>query len=120
MDTESATTRTLANAPPQLKPPNGTANRLPAILQAIFLASNQGGVMNDAPLDRDASMEFLGSASIAELDKNRQPISISSSSGSNSSSNNINKNSSFTLIKKRIPTKLALLKPVERNKTMVS
>jgi hypothetical protein len=105
-----------------MKPPTsaGTADRLPAILQAIFLASNQGAVMNDTPLDKgDASMEFLGSASIAELDRNRQPISISSSSGSNSSNNNMNKNSSFTIIKKRIPTKLALLKPVERNKTMV-
>jgi hypothetical protein len=62
-------------------------------------------------------MEFVGSAPIAVLDKNRQPISISSSSGSNS--NNMNKNSTFTVTKKRIPTKLALLKPVERNRTMV-
>jgi hypothetical protein len=76
--------------------------------------------MTDAPLDRDASMDCLGSVSIAELDKNRQLISISSSSGSSSSNNNnSNHNSSFTLIKKRIPTKLALVKPVERSKAMV-
>ena len=83
-----------------MNPPSGMgADRIPTLLQAIFLASNQGAVMNDAPLNRVASMEF--------------------SSGSSSNSSMKKKNSSFTVTKKRRPTKLTLLKPAERNKTMV-
>jgi hypothetical protein len=102
MDTATArtTTRTsITHAPPQMKPPSGTADRIPTLLQAIFLASNQGAVMNDAPLNRVASMEF--------------------SSGSSNNNNNMKKSGSFTVTKKRTPTKLALLKPVERSETMV-
>jgi hypothetical protein len=100
MDTPTATK---TNAPPpQMKLPSGMAGRIPLSLQAIFLASNQGAAVHDAPPNKIASMEFVRST----------PFPF----GSNKS---CHKSSSFTLTKKRIPTKLALLKPVERNKTMV-
>jgi hypothetical protein len=117
MDTATATTRTITNAPPQRKLSNGMASRIPASLQAIFLTSNQGTAIRDAPLNRNASMDLVRSATIAAvLESNRQPILLSSPSGSNNSSN---KNSEFTVTKKRIPTKLALVKPDDKNKKMV-
>jgi hypothetical protein len=67
-------------------------------------------------------MEFIHNPSTtAVLDNNHQTTSISLSSGSSNSNitNRMKKSSSFTLTKKRIPTKLALLKPVESHKTMV-
>jgi hypothetical protein len=125
MDTAASNARTITHAPPQITIPNGIANRIPASLQAIFLASNQGAEVNDAPLDGVASMEFVRGSTTVVLEKNCLPVLLSALSGSNSSSNNgnsgnnMNKNSSFTVTKRRVPTKLALTKPIERNKTMV-
>jgi hypothetical protein len=122
MDTVTAPTATTTNAPPpQMGLPSGMAGRIPASLQAIFLASNQGAVVHDAPSNGVASKQFVrsGTTNDVVLEKNRQPISISSLSGSNNNNNNMSKNSTFAVTKKRIPTKLALFKSVERNKMIV-
>jgi hypothetical protein len=122
MDAATSTTRTNTYAPPQITIPGGMASRIPASLQAIFMASNQGAEVNDAPLNGIANMEFVRGKTTVVLEKNCQPLLIPSSPGSSNSSNNIsgmNKNSTFTVTKRRMPTKLALLKPTDRNKAMV-
>jgi hypothetical protein len=123
MDTATSTARTITHASPQITIPNGISSRIPASLQAIFLASNQGAEVNDAPLDGVASMEFVRGSTTVVLEKNCLPILLSALSGNNhgngNSGNNMNKNSSFTVTKRRVPTKLALTKPIERSKTMV-
>jgi hypothetical protein len=127
MDTGAASTATtITHASPQILIPNGIASRIPASLQAIFLASNQGAEVNNAPLDGVASMEFVRGSTTIVLEKNCLPTLLPALSGSNhsntgniNSGNSMNKNSSFTVTKRRVPTKLALTKPIERNKTMV-
>jgi hypothetical protein len=83
------------------------------------MASNQGAEVNDAPLNGVASMEFVRGKTTVVLDKNCQPLLISSSSGGSNNISSMNKNSSFTVTKRRMPTKLALVKPIERNTAMV-
>jgi hypothetical protein len=41
-------------------PPNGTSSRIPAVLQAVFLASNRGKVVHEPPPNRMASRVFFG------------------------------------------------------------
>jgi hypothetical protein len=112
MDTvTTATTNT--TPPPQMGLPSGMAGRIPASLQAIFLASSQGTAVHDAPSNGVASMEFVRGTTTGNdvLEKNRQAVSVSSLTGSN----NWSKNSTFMVTKKRMPTKLAIV----RNKMIV-
>jgi hypothetical protein len=41
-------------------PPNFTSSRIPALLQAVFLSSNRGNVVNEPPHNRLANMVFFG------------------------------------------------------------